>query len=257
MSNRLVNASGTPWGRLARALRRLVPAGRRDAASAYDLWASTYDTDDDNLLVLLDEELFAGLLRRVDLRGKRVVDVGCGTGRHWGKILAGGPAALVGYDVSPGMLARLRGKHPGATAHQGTAEALAHTAPGGCDLVVSTLALSHVPSAEAAIVEWARVLPEGGEVLFTDMHPAAAAVSETTFVHAGRVIAVEKHLHPVAEVEAALARSGFQVLAREERVIDESVRPHYERAGKGVVFQRLRGTPLLYGMHLRKQNREP
>src|SRR4051812_25648116 len=112
MSNRLVNASESPWGRLARALRRLVPTGRRDAASAYDLWAATYDAEGDNLLVLLDEGLFEGLLRRVEVRGKRVVDVGCGTGRHWAKIAAGGPAELVGYDVSPGMLARLRRKHP-------------------------------------------------------------------------------------------------------------------------------------------------
>jgi len=36
-------------------------------------------------------------------------------------------------------------------------------------------------------------------------------------------------------------------------VIDEPLRQHYDRAGKGAVFERMRGTPLLYGMHLRRR----
>jgi ubiquinone/menaquinone biosynthesis C-methylase UbiE len=262
MSNRRANASGSGWGRLLRRglrrllrplLRRFLALGPREAASAYDLWSATYDEEPDNLLVLLDEGLFEDLLRRVEVRGKRVVDVGCGTGRHWNKILAYGPLELVGYDVSPGMLARLRRKHPGAAVHRASAEALSHTAAQSCDLLVSTLALSHVQSVDAVLHEWARVLRDGGDVLLTDFHPAAAAVAETTFVHRGRLITVEKYVHPLPTLEAALRESGFELLGREERVIDESVRHHYVRADKGAVFERMRGTPLLYGMHLRKR----
>src|SRR5438270_4798034 len=89
MSNLVSNASKRGWARLLQmrgALRRLTAATPRAVASAYDLWSATYDDEGDNLLVLLDEELFAGLLARIDVRGKRVVDVGCGTGRHWGKL---------------------------------------------------------------------------------------------------------------------------------------------------------------------------
>ena len=254
MSNRRANASGSPWSHLLRrALRRLVGSGPWAAAQAYDLWSATYDAEPDNLLVLLDEELFEGLLRRVEVRGRRVIDVGCGTGRHWTKILAHGPLELVGYDVSPGMLARLRRKHPGAAVHLASAEALSHSAAQSCDLLVSTLALSHVPSADPVLDEWARVLRKGGDLLLTDFHPAAAAIADTTFVHQGRLITVEKHVHPLPALEAALGRSGFELLEREERVIDEPLRQHYDRAGKGAVFERMRGTPLLYGMHLRRR----
>ncbi len=252
MSNLVLNASKRGWARLLRlrrALRRLTAATPRTVASAYDLWSATYDDEGDNLLVLLDEDLFAGLLARIEVRGKRVVDVGCGTGRHWGKLLARAPSQLVGYDVSPGMLAQLRSKNPAATVHLASAEALVHTAAGTCDLLISTLALSHVADVDAAIREWARVLREGGDLLLTDFHPAAAAVAETTFVRRGRVIAIEKRARPLRALEAALVQAGFEPVVREERLIDEAVRHHYERAGKGEVYEALRGTPLLYGMH--------
>src|SRR5579859_8007718 len=103
------------WRRLVRRVfHRLVQGAPRDPASAYDMWSSTYDADGQNILVRLDESLFPRLLGGVQIRGKSVVDVGCGTGRHWSKLLAQEPAELIGYDVSPGMLEQLRRKIPGA-----------------------------------------------------------------------------------------------------------------------------------------------
>jgi ubiquinone/menaquinone biosynthesis C-methylase UbiE len=239
---------------LRRAARGLVERPR-DPASAYDSWSSVYDGDETNLLVYLDERLFVELLGRVDLRDKVVVDVGCGTGRHWDEILARRPSALVGYDASRGMLARLHRKYPGATTHLSSSHVLAHTRAGTCDLVVSTLALSHIRSARAALKEWSRVLRVGGEVVLTDFHPAAASSSETTFRHGERVVKVKSYVRSLASIESAVRRAGLEPLALEERVIDASMRPHYERAHMEDVFERMRGLALIYGMHLRKIRR--
>ena len=65
----------------------------------YDIWASSYDDQPDNLMLALDEAVFSTLLKEMGLTGKTVVDVGCGTGRHWKKILDAGPIKLTGYDV--------------------------------------------------------------------------------------------------------------------------------------------------------------
>ena len=43
--------------------------------------------------------------------------------------------------------------------------------------------------------------------------------------------------------------------ALHDGLIDEAVRHHYERAGKGEVYESLRGTPLLYGMHWVRRKR--
>jgi ubiquinone/menaquinone biosynthesis C-methylase UbiE len=234
-------------------VRRLRTAARADPASAYDLWSSTYDEDRENLLVLLDEAMFEGLLGAVNVRGRTVIDVGCGTGRHWDRILARGPAALIGYDASPGMRVQLKRKYPHAIVHLANGHLLANTPPQSCDLVVSTLALSHIQTGLEAFGEWARVLRGRGEVLITDFHPAAAEMSETTFSVGKRVITVKTYVHPMPKLKAAIAQSGLELLTFRETVLDESMRHRYERARMGRIFERMRGVPLLYGMHLRKR----
>jgi ubiquinone/menaquinone biosynthesis C-methylase UbiE len=63
----------------------------------------------------LEGQVFEDLIRYMTFRGNTVIDVGCGTGRHWGKMLEDAPKKLAGYDVSSGMLERLREKYPQAS----------------------------------------------------------------------------------------------------------------------------------------------
>src|SRR5471030_2852942 len=93
-------------------LRTYIP--EKEAAPAYDLWAENYDNQPGNLMLDLDEIVFGRLLANVDIKNKRVADIGCGTGRHWGKILKQQPQQLSGFDVSAGMLRKLQMKFPQA-----------------------------------------------------------------------------------------------------------------------------------------------
>ena len=70
------------------------------AREGYDRWAEIYDTDGNPLLAL--EERHIGALIG-DVRGRVVVDVGCGTGRHAIRLAAAG-ARVVALDFSPRML---------------------------------------------------------------------------------------------------------------------------------------------------------
>ena len=240
---------------LRRVFENLGRPADLDAAAGYDLWSSTYDSEKDNLLVALDERVFAAMLPRVPLQGKRVVDIGCGTGRHWGTLLARQPAELVGYDLSPCMLAELRRKYPRATVHQAGADRLVHAEDNGFGVVVSTLTLCHLPALDAALGEWVRVLRPGGDLLLTDFHPAASAMSQCSFRHEGRSFTVKLYVHSLASLEAAAARNGLELLALEETTVDESTRAYYERAGMLRSFERMKGLPLVYGAHFRKPDR--
>jgi ubiquinone/menaquinone biosynthesis C-methylase UbiE len=246
------STSAAPLERLARRLlQRRAQRGEIDPEPGYDLWSATYDQETDNLLVALDEGLFEGLLRRVSLRGKVVIDVGCGTGRHWKNMHAQLPADLVGYDISAGMLAQLRRKYPRATVHRAGADSLTYTPDASCDFVVSTLTLCHVPDVEAAFAEWIRVLRPGGGILLTDFHPAASANGDCSFRSGAQRVPVKLYVHSVASLRRAAARRRLEILAFEEAILDDSMKPYYERACMPAVFERMKGMPLLYGVHFR------
>ena len=136
-----------------------------EPADAYDRWALQYDHQPDNLMLALDEELCAHFLTQVDLHKRTVVDVGCGTGRHWQKIFEKQPIRLFGYDVSSGMLDILRQKYPLAETSLLDSHRLKGLGDETCDLVLSTLTVAHIQDLETSLREWHRVLKPGGDIL--------------------------------------------------------------------------------------------
>jgi ubiquinone/menaquinone biosynthesis C-methylase UbiE len=224
------------------------------SVEAYRLWSASYDDQPDNVVLALERELFAALLADVPLAGKRVLDVGCGTGRHWPALAAAGPRALTGADSSPEMLARLRAKLPAAALVVADAIRLDSFADGAIDVVISTLTLGHVPDADAAFTEWRRVLAPAGQLLVTDFHPEAFRTGmRRTFVHRGRTFEAENHLHPVVELRAIWDRLGMELVASRERAVDDTLRDAFARQGQAEAFRRFRGTPLVVGWHLRRR----
>jgi ubiquinone/menaquinone biosynthesis C-methylase UbiE len=93
-----------------RLLNSYIP--EKDAGTAYDIWSQNYDNQPGNLMLDLDEIVFKNLLKNVKLKGKKVGDIGCGTGRHWPQIMQQQPRELSGFDVSAGMLEKLQEKYP-------------------------------------------------------------------------------------------------------------------------------------------------
>ena len=69
-----------------------------DPIEAYDLWSSEYDDQPGNLMLDLDELIFSHFLDSIDIKSKIVYDIGCGTGRHWKKIMDQQPGKLVGFE---------------------------------------------------------------------------------------------------------------------------------------------------------------
>src|SRR5581483_3355628 len=155
-------------------------------------WASTYDLQPNNAVLELEAQLFRELLSRVSLDGRTVVDVGCGTGRHWREIRAAHPARLIGIDPSKNMLQCMKRRDAGAQVVCGRGDSLLPLADGSCDVLISTLAFAHIQHAASALAQWRRVLSGHGEILLTDFHPdAARAGMKRTFVSSGRVIEIE------------------------------------------------------------------
>jgi ubiquinone/menaquinone biosynthesis C-methylase UbiE len=225
----------------------------KGVVEAYDIWAGNYDAQPSNLMLHLDERLFSMLINGVDVRGKQVADIGCGTGRQWPRIFGKQPEALTGFDVSGGMLKKLNEKYPAAHTKLITDNLFSDIPDAAFDVIVSTLTVAHIEDIEEAMQAWCRLLKPQAEIIITDFHPHTLAFGgQRTFKHNNSVMAVRNYVHPIYTIKEVLIRNGFRLITQEEINIDESMRSFYADAGALHVYEKYMDFPVIYGIHLKR-----
>ena len=155
----------------------------------------------------------------IDLRGKAILDAGCGNGRGLAMLeRAFAPSRLVGIDLMPEQIERARAR--GVRAEVRVADITATgEATGSFDAVFVFGILHHVPAWRDAARELARVLAPGGVLLVEELHGATARWSD-------RVLRTE---HPPSarftwpELRAGFAAAGL-VIVRETPLLFGAVR---------------------------------
>jgi ubiquinone/menaquinone biosynthesis C-methylase UbiE len=221
---------------------------------AYEIWSANYDKQPGNLMLDLDERIFSDLIENIDLRDKEVVDIGCGTGRHWQKIYSKNPSNVMGFDVSGSMLDLLKSKFPFARTQKTTDNLLTSIPDSSIDMIISTLTIAHIKIIEEAIASWSRVLKNGGELVVTDFHPTLLANGgKRSFSHGGRSLSVKNYIHSIRKIKKIFYETGFMLIRQEEKTVNEDVRSYYETKNALAVYERFKGLPVIYGLHLRKQ----
>lgn len=227
----------------------------KNPAEAYDLWSTEYDAQPGNLMLDLDAVIFPKLLEKASVKDKKVADIGCGTGRHWEKLLQLQPASLAGFDVSKGMLEKLKEKFSGADVYKINNDRFSNIPNASFDLIVSTLTVAHIKNIELALKTWCRILKPNGEIIITDFHPKMLAFGgKRTFKYQNQQMSVQNFVHPVRTIKNLLKRNGFMVVAEEEIMIDETVKHYYVSQNALPVYEQYQGFPVIYGIHLRRCN---
>ena len=134
----------------------------------FDARAATYDT-----LRPADAswwEAFAHLVELGDLRGRRIVDVGCGTGRLAEALLSEARARVWAIDASDEMVAVARETLPAEIGvRRGDAERLPFR-DGWFDRVTMSLVL-HLLDRTSALSEARRVVQGDGRIAISTFHP--------------------------------------------------------------------------------------
>lgn len=114
-----------------------------------------------------------------DLRGRRVLDLGCGFGWfcRWARL--SGAASVIGIDLSDNMLARARSapRDAAITYTKGDMENLKLPAA-SFELVYSSLALHYVESLERLMSQVHQALVPGGSLVFCVEHPLYTAPAD-------------------------------------------------------------------------------
>lgn len=225
----------------------------KSPVDAYNLWSENYDMQPGNLMLDLDEVLFSKLLDKKLIYNKSVADVGCGTGRHWHQLMLLEPASLRGYDVSEGMLSKLREKFPEADTYKITDDLLSNTRDAAFDTIISTLTVAHIENIKHALSAWARILKPWADVVITDFHPKMLAFGgRRTFRHRNERVMVKNYVHALSTIKDIFQQNGFRLIREEEISIDETVRQYYADQNALSVYEEFKGFPVIYGIHLRR-----
>lgn len=216
------------------------------AREGYERWAEIYDTED-NPLIALEEPLVTTLLGEV--RGLRVADIGCGTGRHALRLASAG-ARVTALDFSPAMLDRARAK-PGAQHVTFICHDVAQRLPlpsAEFDRVVCGLVLEHIAHLRPFFAELGRICRPDGWILVTAMHPAMTLRGITarfTDPRTGRETRPHSFPHQISDFVMAVQAAGLQLEHISEHAVDAALAARLERARKYV------GWPMLVIVRLR------
>ncbi len=213
--------------------------------AGYDRWAAVYDHDANPLQALEEPHVREAV---GDVRGRTVLDLGCGTGRHSLRLADAG-ADVTAVDFSEGMLAEAR-KKPGADRVRFVAHDLHDPLPfpdAAFDLVVSGLVLEHLRDLGGFFREARRVLRPGGRAVVSAMHPAMflrGTQARFTDPASGEVVQPGSLPHQLGEMVMAAVRAGFRLDHVGEHAPDAAFAARCPRAGKYV------GWPMLVMLRL-------
>lgn len=154
----------------------------RDNRSYYDEFAAWYEKERHYGYHRLIDDLQVDLLTDA-VRGRDVLEVGCGTGLLLERV-APLAASARGIDLSPGMLAQARER--GLDVLEGCATELPYE-DHSFDVVYSFKVLAHVEEIEVALREACRVTRPGGQLFLEFYNPQSLRYLARTLGGAKRI----------------------------------------------------------------------
>jgi malonyl-CoA O-methyltransferase len=189
-----------------------TPDTSKSNRAGYDRWAAIYDVYT-NSTVAIDDMTFPAVYAH--LTGKRILEIGCGTGRHTVRLADGND--VTGIDLSPGMLDVARRKLAHCKAQLIEADIMAGPLDlGRFDAVVTALVLEHIADLNTFFRRAAEALVGGGELLLSEIHPdriAQGTQANFTDPATGENIRLKSFAHTEADIQSAAKDAGLRLLS--------------------------------------------
>ena len=199
------------------------------AVAAYEAMAERYaaDLEDSPYNALYERPGIIALLPEV--AGKRVLDVGCGSGPLSAWLVAHG-ADVVGFDSSPSMvrIAERRGLASASFHVADLGEPLSFLGDSSFDVAVASLVLHYLRDWVSPLRELRRVLRPDGALVFSTHHPAgdvelsesgdyfATELLHDRWLKGGQEFEVRFWRRPLRAMFSAFDEAGFDVRAVSE-----------------------------------------
>jgi ubiquinone/menaquinone biosynthesis C-methylase UbiE len=180
-----------------------------DVVAGYDLWSAQYDALDNPLVAMATHAMDA---RAARFAGKRVIELGCGTGRNAARVLDCGAASYVGVDASRGMLDRARARIADARASfiEGRIEEASRAIGGEHDVILVSLVFEHVESLVPALCAARDIAADNAVLVAFELHPAMHTRGvRAHFRDDDRELSLPSFSHDENDFASALAHTGW------------------------------------------------
>ncbi|HEX8891037.1 MAG TPA: methyltransferase domain-containing protein [Pyrinomonadaceae bacterium] len=200
---------------------------RRSVRTLYDKISDKYHTNKTKA-VSDYTELPTVISLAGEVKGKRVLDVGCGPGRHSKRLLEKG-ARVTGIDISDEMVAIAKAHCEGRGQFFQADFERAEFETSSFNLIIASLTLMYAKDVHPVIKKFGQWLKKDGRLIFSLYHPvrffhkiADFDFSKTrkVWIHLeGCDVTVFNYYHPMEKYFDALREGGFEVLEFVEPVL--------------------------------------
>lgn len=186
-----------------------------------------------------------------DLKGKRVLDLGCGFGEASIECVRLGASQVVALDISQKMLAVAREKNASEKIdYRNICMEDVALLSGGYDLVISSMAIHFVEDFDLLLEDLYHLLKPGGVLLFSLDHPLKyclsnnnqASLNNISYCQEGRletdwiVTGVIKYHRTFTTLINSLVSKGFIIDGLLEPVADQEIIAMYPRYEKSLDY---------------------
>lgn len=171
---------------------------KTDVIDFFDRHAETWDDE----LVRSDAKISRILDNAAVAKGRRVLDVACGTGVLMPDYIARGVASVTGVDISSEMIKRAKAKFPEENVHFICGDVETEDVGAEYDAIVIYNAFPHFPEPERLIARLASLLAPGG--ILTVAHGASRDTIDRH--HHGAASRVSLGLLPASELAELFSR---------------------------------------------------
>jgi SAM-dependent methyltransferase len=189
----------------------------------YDAFAAAYSQDNENNAYNALYERPASLALLGQIAGKRVLDVGCGSGAHAAALIERG-ASVTGIDKSAQLLAIARRRlGPDVELAEADLNVPLGFADGSFDAILAALVMHYLEDWTLPLGEFHRVLAPGGKLVISTHHPfmdhalgGGANYFETyqfadEWTKGGRTVSMQFWHRPLHAMMDAIQEAGFSI----------------------------------------------
>ncbi len=180
----------------------------------YDTWAKTYD-EDINSTIHMDELYFHKFWG--DLKNKKVLEIGCGSGRNTQKLLKSGHD-IIAIDISQNMLEKAKSKISSHNVNFICGDFIhIEIKDNDFDFAIISLVLEHIENLNQFFEKAFSRLKSGASIFISEIHPQRMQNgSGARFIDREKNIEVRARSfsHKEEDFENAAKISGFEIVQK-------------------------------------------